>query len=122
MNPAERPETVTSTIRERAKELRRPQTPAEERLWYALRAKRFADLKWRRQHPKGGFILDFYCAGRKLVVEVDGTTHAETAGYDVARTEWLEAAGLRVLRFSNVEVHGNLDGVLAAIAKVCGVA
>jgi very-short-patch-repair endonuclease len=107
----------------RAKELRRPLTPAEAKLWHKLKTKQFYGLKFRRQHPIHRFILDFYCHEQRLVIEVDGDSHAEPAqqSYDQARTEWLNQQGLRVLRFSNREIEDNLEGVLVEIARQCGV-
>lgn len=107
----------------RAKELRRPLTPAEAKLWHRLKTKQLYGLKFRRQHPIHRFILDFYCHEQRLVIEVDGDSHAEPTQqrYDQARTEWLNQQGLRVLRFSNREIEDNLEGVLVEIARQCGV-
>jgi very-short-patch-repair endonuclease len=112
---------VIPAILNRARELRQPQTPAEEKLWYWLRDSQLEGLKFRRQHPLGRFIVDFYCAEKKLVIEVDGDTHftPEQMEYDAARTEWLEEQGLRVARVTNDEVMENLDAVLEWIAKGC---
>jgi very-short-patch-repair endonuclease len=86
---------VIPDILQRARELRQPQTPAEERLWYWLRNSQLEGMKFRRQHPVGRFIVDFYCAEKKLVIEVDGDTHftPEQMAYDAARTAWLEEQG-----------------------------
>ncbi|MBN1657212.1 MAG: endonuclease domain-containing protein [Anaerolineae bacterium] len=108
-------------VRERARELRREQTPAEQILWRRLRGAQLAGYKFRRQHPIGRFIVDFCCASARLIVEVDGDVHAENgqAAYDVARTECLEAEGYRVLRVTNYDVYQRLDGVLEAILRAC---
>jgi len=98
-----------------AKQFRRDLTPAEARLWYHLRAKRFGGFKFRKQTPIGRAIGDFTCRAAMLVVEVDGDTHATQAAYDARRTRTLEAQGWRVIRFTNAEVMGNIDGVLATI-------
>ena len=107
----------------RAQELRRPLTPAEAKLWQQLKSKQFYGLKFRRQHAIYRFILDFYCHEQRLVIEIDGDSHAEPAQqrYDQARTEWLTQQGLRVLRFTNREIENNLEGVLVEIARQCGV-
>jgi len=107
----------------RARALRRDMTPQEAKLWHRLRGKQFYGLKFRRQHPRHQFILDFYCHEKKLVIELDGHSHAELEQqrYDQARTDWLVEDGLRVIRFANREVDHNLEGVLAEIARVCGV-
>ena len=104
----------------RARELRRPMTPAEKKLWARVRNNQLG-LHIRRQHPIWRFILDFYCAEARLAIEVDGDTHAEPdqAEYDAARTEWLNARGYRVIRFDNSDVHRNLDRVVEAIQTAC---
>ncbi|MGQ0660577.1 endonuclease domain-containing protein [Sphingosinicella sp.] len=103
---------------ERAKKMRRELTGPELKLWLELRAKRFEGAKFRRQVVIGRYIVDFACRTPvMLVVEVDGETHAGHEAYDAARTAFLESRGYRVLRFTNPEVMGNLDGVLFAIAE-----
>jgi len=94
----------------RAKSLRQNLTDAERRLWSALRAKRFATYKFRRQEPLGGYVVDFVCFSRKLIVEVDGGQHSAEA--DAGRTAELQRRGFTVIRFWNNEVLGNLPGVL----------
>ena len=100
---------------DRARDLRRNATDAEARLWYALRES-LPGAKFRRQVPLGPYFADFASHGAKLVVELDGSQHAEAVERDVARTHFLNDEGYRVLRFWNNEVLQNLDGVLAAIA------
>ena len=99
----------------RARRLRRDMTEAEARLWYALR-ERLPELKFRRQVPFGSYTADFASHGAKLIVEVDGGQHAESADADSERTRFLNAEGYRVLRFWNNEVMQNLDGVLTVVA------
>jgi len=77
-------------------------------------------LRFRRQHPIGPYIADFYCAARKLVIELDGLTHDDRAAYDAARTHDLRQRGLRVIRFTNDEVVHNVDDVLFRIACEVG--
>ena len=89
----------------------------ERRLWKHLRYKRLGGLRFRRQHPIGRFIVDFYCPAHRLVVEVDGDSHAEQVEYDHSRTAWLEAHGYQVLRVANRDVLNNLDSVLNAILQ-----
>ena len=110
---------VHPSIRARARELRQPQTPAEQRLWSRLRNRQLGGIKFRRQHPIDRFIVDFYCAACRLVIEIDGDSHADQVEYDQARTEWLEARGYRVIRFTNRDVQARLDAVLEAILKEC---
>jgi len=110
---------IHPAIRQRARKLRQPQTPAESRLWQRLRRRQLSGLYFRRQHPIGNFIVDFYCARSRLVVEVDGDVHSMQEEYDAARTEWLEEHGYRVIRFTNAEVLRQLDAVLESILAVC---
>ncbi|MBN2394003.1 MAG: endonuclease domain-containing protein [Anaerolineae bacterium] len=114
---------VDPTIISRARELRRAATPAERNLWSALRGKQLYGLRFRRQHPLPPYIVDFYYHEKRLVVELDGGQHNEAVrtAYDHDRTAWLQPQGLRVMRFWNREVDTNLEGVLEAIAKACGV-
>lgn len=81
---------TTETIQRRAKELRRNQTPTERKLWAKLRGKQLCGLKFRRQHPIGRYIVDFCCLARKLVIEIDGDSHAFQVEYDRERTAYLE--------------------------------
>lgn len=105
----------------RARQLRQPQTPTESRLWAHLRDRRLNGLKFRRQHPIGHYIVDFYCPDHRLVVEIDGDVHASQEEYDVDRTAWLEESGYRVIRFTNREVSGQLETVLETILLECDV-
>jgi very-short-patch-repair endonuclease len=90
-------------------------TPAERWLWQALRADRLGGLRFRRQHPLGPFVVDFYCAAHRLVVEVDGDVHLDQTEYDAARSLRLQEYGYRVLRFMNDEVITSLPLVLDRI-------
>jgi very-short-patch-repair endonuclease len=105
---------------QRAREMRRNHTNAEARLWNVLRAQRLGGWKWKRQVPFGPFILDFLCREARLVVEVDGSQHAEDIAYDQRRTAYLRKSGLRVLRFWNSEVLTNRSGVCDVILQACG--
>lgn len=102
-------------LRQRARELRAEPTPSEARLWQALRNRAAGGLKFRRQVPFGSYIVDFYCAEKRLVVEVDGGVHDEQKTYDSERTTWLESNGLKVIRVRNEDVMYHLDAVLDAI-------
>lgn len=101
----------------RAQRLRHDQTDAERLLWGHLRARRLNGFRFKRQSPRAPYIVDFVCADRGLVVELDGSQHGAEAAmaYDARRTALLARDGLRVVRFRNGEVMGNLHGVLAAI-------
>ncbi|MAX01011.1 MAG: hypothetical protein CMN72_15525 [Sphingomonas sp.] len=100
---------------ERARRLRRDATPAEQHLWAELRGSRLSGYKFRRQQRLGPYIADFVCHSRRLVVEIDGDTHAHTQEYDNRRTEFLTREGYRVVRFTNSEVLKNREGVLTDI-------
>ena len=111
---------IHPTIRQFARELRHPQTPAEATLWRHLR-NRNLEYKFRRQHTFDFFIIDFYCAEVKLCIEIDGDSHLEKAQqeYDVARTEYLESRGHKIIRFTNDDVRFNIHAVAQTIVDTC---
>lgn len=100
----------------RARAMRTGMTEPETRLWLALRARRLNGIKFVRQAVRGRAIPDFVARSCKLVVEVDGDSHAGDEHRDARRTAVLEAEGYRVLRFTNADVMTNLDGVLRTIS------
>ena len=108
---------TTLEVEQAAKKLRKNPTLAEARLWSALKNKQLNGLRFRRQHPIGNFILDFYCPSCKLVVEVDGEIHSDRLEYDDARTCKLAEYGYTVLRFSNERVMNDLPEVLLEIKR-----
>ena len=95
--------------------MRRNLTPAEEALWDAIKRVYFDGVRFRRQHPVGTWILDFYCPKLKLVIEVDGKIHDSKTEYDAIRTAHLESHGYHVVRFQNEEIFGDLPGVMIKI-------
>lgn len=99
------------------RKLRQQMTEPEQKLWYRLRE--ISVAKFRRQHSVGPYVVDFYCAAAKLVIEVDGESHFTADGeqHDLIRGDYLTVQGLRVLRFTNDEVMKNLDGVLQVIIE-----
>jgi very-short-patch-repair endonuclease len=103
-----------------ARILRERATEAERCVWNRLRNRQIQGLKFRRQHPVGGYILDFACEEIKLAIELDGSQHneKEMLDADAKRTEFLSRLGWRVLRFWNNDVMQNIDGVFAAIEDV----
>jgi very-short-patch-repair endonuclease len=105
---------------EYAKQNRVNSTPAESALWEELRNKKLKGFKFRRQHPVGIFILDFYCHAAKLAIEIDGEYHLEQEQqiYDRARTELLNQAGIKELRFTNQDILTNLPSVLETITQI----
>ena len=103
-----------------SRQMRHHATEAEDALWQALRNRKLADVKFRRQHTIGPFIVDFFSPDHQLIVEVDGGIHdgAEQAAYDAGRTVELEKLGYRLIRFSNEEVLESLPAVLQTIENV----
>jgi very-short-patch-repair endonuclease len=108
---------VTALPRVRA--LRLESTDVERVLWQVLRSRQLAGAKFRRQHQFGPFILDFYCPAAKLAIELDGGQYysEEGAAKDEARTRFLEANGIRVIRFTNTQVLTEIDAVSEAIQR-----
>jgi very-short-patch-repair endonuclease len=94
-------------------------TEPERRLWYRLRANRLG-VKFQREVVLAPYIADFVARSERLVIELDGDTHAGREAYDAARTRVLEERGYCVLRFTNADVMGNLDGVLRTILIALG--
>ncbi|MDO8431152.1 MAG: DUF559 domain-containing protein [Candidatus Binatus sp.] len=112
-----RPKTIDGVTLHRSRALRHEATGAETKLWYALRGGQIENFKFRRQYPIGKFIVDFCCVGRKLIIELDGSQHAEQAADDKERTSWFEKRGYRVIRFWNFEVMESLADVLDRIKE-----
>jgi very-short-patch-repair endonuclease len=106
-------------MHDRAKELRQRQTSAEEKLWALLRNKQLGGYKFRRQHPIGPFIVDFYCDEVSLVIELDGGIHEGQRGYDEARGRWLAQNGYRVLRFGNEVFENDGEKITKIILSAC---
>ena len=113
---------VTAAKREFARQLRANLTECERLLWRRLRNRQLSGFKFRRQHPLPPYVLDFYCVELGLAVELDGGQHYDEAGQakDRRRTDYLRQQGLEVLRFSNLDVLHNLDGVLAELLRLAG--
>jgi very-short-patch-repair endonuclease len=103
----------------RARSLRLDQTQVERDLWNRLRRHQLGGWKWKRQVPRGDYIVDFLCADPGLVIELDGGQHTEAVAYDARRTAYLETLGLSVLRFWNGEIIENMDGVCETILRAC---
>jgi very-short-patch-repair endonuclease len=101
---------------DRRKELRKNQTPMEEKLWWYLKDKRLG-LKFRRQHSIGGYILDFYCKEKRLIIEIDGEIHLknENKEYDAIRDKYFEELDYKTLRFRNGEVMNDVKKVVDKI-------
>ncbi len=104
-------------LKPRARRLRRDPTPAERKLWYELLSSR--QEKFTRQKPLGQYIADFYCAQKRLVIELDGDTHFTDRGrrYDKTRTQALALEGIRIIRFTNAEVMAQFEAVCGRIEE-----
>src|SRR3989338_132664 len=104
----------------RARILRRSSTKAEEILWEILRKKNLSGHKFRRQHPIGPYVVDFYCAKKQLGIELDGSIHANPhrQQQDMERTRFLSGRGIRIIRFWNTDLYQNPALVIEQILKV----
>jgi very-short-patch-repair endonuclease len=100
----------------RARRLRIDATDVERRLWQKLRSAQIDGASFRRQHPAGNYVSDFYCPALQLAIELDGGQHAQAVQQDRVRGEWLAQRGVTILRFWNSDVTENLNGVLEVIA------
>ncbi len=101
----------------KARDLRKKMTEAEELLWKKLRRKQINGLHFRRQHPYGMYILDFYCDKANLAIEIDGKIHDYKKDYDQEKDEFLRHTGINVLRFKNEEVIKDTEKVLEEIKQ-----
>ncbi|MDX1605778.1 MAG: endonuclease domain-containing protein [Candidatus Competibacterales bacterium] len=104
--------------KQKRRQLRAASPPAEQRLWRHLRCQQLG-ARFRRQYGIGGYVVDFYCPALKLAIEIDGDSHYQDGApdYDRRRQAFIEAAEIRVLRFTNREIYEQLDDVLAAISE-----
>lgn len=111
---------VPAQDRANAKRMRKEMTDAERKLWHELRAHRLMNLGFRRQYPIRNYIVGFACLARRLIVEIDGSQHADdkTAAHDMTRTAVLEADGWTVLRFWNDDVLRDIDNVCQHIVTI----
>src|SRR6185437_9337736 len=104
-------------MRARARQLRQRSTEAEKFLWSKLRARQLDGVKFKRQVPPAGYIVDFVSLERKLIIEVDGGQHSERNRSDGERTAALERCGYHVVRIWNNDVLTNIEGVLEAVLQ-----
>ena len=110
---------TSAGIQQRARELRQEMTRPEQLLWERLRNRQLSGLKFRRQHPLGPFITDFYCTEKRMVLEIDGDIHDLQREQDEQRTRQFEEFGYRVIRFQNQEIETNIGLVLKKILEAC---
>ncbi len=110
---------MTVTI-ERCRQLRLNATYAEKRLWFILRKQQLGGFKFRRQHPLGPYILDFFCPQKRLAIEVDGDSHFLLDGprKDALRTTYLRQAGIQVIRFTNADVLRHPELIKQVLWKI----
>ena len=106
-------------LKQTRKVLRSSLTSAEIALWLALKGRQLEGRKFRRQHSMGSYVLDFFCPEENLGIELDGVSHdsAPAQAHDASRTVFLQSLGIRVLRYENRDVLGNLEGVLKDICS-----
>jgi very-short-patch-repair endonuclease len=107
-------------LTERARQMRKEMTEPEQRLWFELRAKRFQNVKFRKQKVIGRYIADFASRDPMLVLEIDGDTHGNREVQDAERTAFLQSLGYKVVRFTNSDVMTNMEGVLTNIGNLIG--
>jgi very-short-patch-repair endonuclease len=108
---------IPKVLLERARELRKEQTPAEKILWECLRNRRFLNTKFRRQHNIDRYIVDFYCHEKLLVIELDCSIHANQQAEDYIRENWLQSNYFTVIRLSNEQIFNDIELVLDTIAQ-----
>jgi very-short-patch-repair endonuclease len=101
-----------------AREMRQKPTAAERKLWQRIRRKQVRGVKFRRQQAIDRFIVDFCSLSTRLIIEVDGPTHDTSQEADTLRQALLEALGFELVRFTNRDVLGNIDGVMEVIYEV----
>lgn len=104
-------------LKQISRTLRKNMTDAEILLWSRIKGKQIKEVQFYRQKPIGNYIADFYCSEAKLIIEVDGGQHYEEKGIekDEIRDEYFKNLGLKVLRFTNLDVLKNINGVLEKI-------
>ncbi len=105
--------------KEKRKALRNDMPIAERLLWMELRSKRLDNFRFRRQFGIANYIVDFYCPSEQMVIEIDGDSHyeADAQRKDAMRQSFIESLGIKVLRFTNIEVHENMEQVLERIKE-----
>jgi very-short-patch-repair endonuclease len=118
VNRAKQSLDANAAIKDKAKKLRKKMTEEERILWSKIRNRKVNGMYFRRQHPYGNYILDFFCFEANLVIEVDGLIHLSKHEYDLERTKYLESSGLTVIRFRNHDIGNRIEWVLERIQGV----
>jgi very-short-patch-repair endonuclease len=106
---------ASANIKNRARELRKNLTSSETKLWGYLRKRQLEGKHFRKQHPYGIYILDFYCFEAGLAIEIDGPIHLRKHEYDLERKKYIESTGVKVLRFINDDIENRIEWVLKKI-------
>ena len=108
---------INPTLVKFSRQLRKDQTPWEKKLWMHLKGRKFSGVKFRRQSPLGKYIYDFSSFEKKIIIELDGSGHAEenVMAKDKDKQDYVQSLGYKVLRFNNNDVQDNLEGVLEVI-------
>jgi very-short-patch-repair endonuclease len=115
LNNAKQSLDANAAVKGKAKKLRKKMTESEKILWSRIRNRKVKGMYFRRQHPYGIYILDFFCFEANLVIEVDGLIHLSRHEYDLERTKYLEASGLTIIRFINADIVNRIGWVLEKI-------
>ncbi len=115
MNESKHNLGANSSTKSKARELRKRMTEPERILWSHIRRRKQHGMYFRRQHPYGIYILDFYCFEADLVIEIDGMIHLSRRDYDIERTKYLRSSGLKVIRFNNKDIETRIEWVLEKI-------
>jgi very-short-patch-repair endonuclease len=118
VNRAKQSLDANAAIKDKAKKLRKKMTEEEKILWSKIRNRKVNGMYFRRQHPYGNYILDFFCFKANLVIEVDGLIHLSKHEYDLERTKYLESSGLTIIRFRNADIENRIEWVLEKIQGV----
>jgi adenine-specific DNA-methyltransferase len=122
MSRPEHAKAASEHMRTRARALRRNATFPERVLWGLLRDRRLSGVKFRRQHPVGPYVVDFYCPSHRLVVELDGRSHDDRGLEDLRRQDYLESvAGLKVFRVANDDVLYDRESVVLWLMRALGI-
>jgi very-short-patch-repair endonuclease len=114
-NPKLKQLPYNPALKQRAKELRKAGNLSETLFWSAVKNKQLNGLDFDRQRVIGNYIVDFYCHELALVVEIDGSSHDDKQEYDLARDQYLEALGLKVLHVQDINVKQNLEDVVELV-------
>ena len=117
INESKQNHTADLNTKSKAIALRKNMTKAETTIWKRLRMNQIDGLHFRKQHPYGMYIIDFYCDKAMLAIEVDGEIHKNRTIYDDERTKYLESNGLKVIRFTNEDILNRIEWVISEIRK-----